>query len=56
MVPKKRELTFKQFSEAPTGHVLVCTDVAARGIDLPDIDIVIQVYIFHTEYSLTDSL
>lgn len=41
MVPKKREATFKKFSSTPES-ILFCTDVAARGIDLPDIDMVIQ--------------
>lgn len=45
--PKRRTETFKSFSGArsdPDGPaaVLLCTDVAARGLDLPDIDIAVQ--------------
>jgi ATP-dependent RNA helicase DDX55/SPB4 len=42
MVPKRRQATFSSFSTSPSSHVLLCTDVAARGIDLPDIDLVVQ--------------
>ncbi|KAJ3359133.1 hypothetical protein HDU91_005001 [Kappamyces sp. JEL0680] len=42
MVPKKREATYKSFSASFGANVLICTDVAARGLDLPDIDIVVQ--------------
>jgi ATP-dependent RNA helicase DDX55/SPB4 len=41
MVTKRRQLTFKSFTTAESG-VLFCTDVAARGIDLPDVDWIIQ--------------
>jgi ATP-dependent RNA helicase DDX55/SPB4 len=37
MVQTKREATYARF-KAPGPAVLLCTDVAARGIDLPDID------------------
>jgi len=42
MAPKRRTLTFEAFAQAGAG-VLVCTDVAARGIDLPDVDWIVQV-------------
>ncbi|KAJ3269759.1 hypothetical protein HDV01_001060 [Terramyces sp. JEL0728] len=42
MVTKKRELTFQKYSQGGPGSVLICTDIAARGLDLPDIDFVIQ--------------
>lgn len=42
MVPKRRTATYSSFSSAPSSHVLLCTDVAARGLDLPDIDMVVQ--------------
>ena len=42
MVQKKREATFSRFVQAPNGAALLCTDVAARGLDMPDIDMVIQ--------------
>lgn len=37
-----RTSTLKAFSSSPEPAVLVCTDVAARGLDLPDIDLVIE--------------
>lgn len=41
MVQKKRDGMYARFAECPSG-VLLCTDVAARGIDIPDIDWIIQ--------------
>ena len=41
MDEKKRQNVFKAFT-ASAGGLLVCTDVAARGLDIPNIDIVIQ--------------
>ncbi|KAG1240304.1 hypothetical protein G6F68_017794 [Rhizopus microsporus] len=36
-----RSETFSEFSKASAG-VLFCTDVAARGLDLPNVDRIIQ--------------
>ena len=41
MAPKKRVSTYKAFTQSDTG-VLFCTDVVARGIDLPDVDWIVQ--------------
>jgi len=38
---KQRDYTMEQFKEGGTG-IMVSTDVCARGIDLPDLDLVIQ--------------
>ncbi|CDZ96648.1 dead-domain-containing protein [Phaffia rhodozyma] len=38
---QKRTTTFFEFSNAPTG-TLLCTDVAARGLDIPKVDWIIQ--------------
>jgi len=38
----QREVTLKRFKEHKFS-VLVATDVASRGIDIPDVDLVIQV-------------
>merc|ERR1711972_1065837 len=37
----KRTTTFFQFCNADTG-ILLCTDVAARGLDIPDVDWIVQ--------------
>ncbi|CAM9713132.1 unnamed protein product, partial [Chrysoparadoxa australica] len=41
MVQKKRGHVFNEFSKLAKG-VLVCTDVAARGIDIPDLNWILQ--------------
>eukprot|EP01134_Creolimax_fragrantissima_P001820 CFRG1820T1 len=41
MVHKKRTMTFDAYKNC-VGGALLCTDVAARGLDMPDIDWVIQ--------------
>lgn len=41
MVQKKRVSNYKRFQETKSG-VLICTDVVARGIDLPDVDWILQ--------------
>ena len=38
----QREVTLKRFKEGKF-NVLVATDVASRGIDIPNVDLVIQV-------------
>lgn len=37
----KRTTTFFQFCNAEKG-ILLCTDVAARGLDIPDVDWIVQ--------------
>jgi ATP-dependent RNA helicase DDX55/SPB4 len=41
MAPKKREASYKRFVDQSRG-ILICTDVAARGIDIPDVDWIVQ--------------
>lgn len=41
MVPKKRSGVYRKFVALEAG-VLFCTDVAARGIDIPDVEWIVQ--------------
>jgi len=41
MVQKRRSKTYETFGESKKG-VLICTDVAARGLDIPDVDWIVQ--------------
>jgi len=41
MVQKRRSKTYESFIEKEAG-VLICTDVAARGLDIPDVDWIVQ--------------
>ncbi|KAI8904829.1 P-loop containing nucleoside triphosphate hydrolase protein [Gorgonomyces haynaldii] len=41
MEQKKRDTLYQKY-QAAIGGVLFCTDVAARGLDVPDIDVVVQ--------------
>jgi len=46
ILPRIRETALSRFEKHPSSHltpaVLLCTDVAARGVDFADIDMVIQ--------------
>jgi ATP-dependent RNA helicase DDX55/SPB4 len=41
MVPKRRQASYQNFLDS-SRCVLLCTDVAARGIDIPDVDWIVQ--------------
>ncbi|KAI9354055.1 P-loop containing nucleoside triphosphate hydrolase protein [Zopfochytrium polystomum] len=43
MDQKRREAVFEKFSSASAPAVLFTTDVASRGIDIPDVDWVVQI-------------
>eukprot|EP00934_Nitzschia_sp_Nitz4_P000856 Nitzschia sp. Nitz4//scaffold178_size73299//38813//41148//NITZ4_005706-RA/size73299-snap-gene-0.134-mRNA-1//1//CDS//3329539143//856//frame0 len=43
LVQKRREKAMERFRETTTGGALLCTDVAARGLDVDNVDWVVQV-------------
>jgi ATP-dependent RNA helicase DDX55/SPB4 len=43
LVQKRREKAMERFRDVTTGGALFCTDVAARGLDVADVDWVVQV-------------
>jgi len=42
LVQKRREKALERFNSQKSGSVLACTDVAARGLDVSDVDWVVQ--------------